>query len=84
MAVLNTLFFVYVEDGRQQRVVLTKNESMVEILQNIPSSFLNLIAGEYHVNASIYGIFYFNGQGAGMAVQILRFTFETIKTMCIL
>ena len=84
MSILNALLFVYVKDSRQQRVVLTENESVVKILLYIPSNFLDLIAREYHINACIYGILYFNSQSAGVAVKILSFTLKTIKTMCIL
>ncbi len=57
---------------------------MVEVFQDSPCGFLNFITGENHIYAGINRIFYLNRQGAGVTVQILSFTFESIESVCIL
>ena len=57
---------------------------MIKVFQNFPCRFLNLIAGENHVNAGFDGIFNLDGQDARMPVQILRFTLKTVKPVCVL
>ena len=57
---------------------------MVEVLDDVPGGFLDLVAGENHVDAGIDGVFDFDGQSAGVSVQILGFAFEFVETVCIL
>ena len=57
---------------------------MVEILQDFPSGFLDLVAGEYHVDAGLDGVFHLDGENAGMAVEILGLALEAVKAMGVL
>lgn len=40
----NTGFLVHIEDGRQEWVIVTEDKGMVEILQNRPCGFLDLVS----------------------------------------
>ena len=53
MAVTNALLLIDVEDGWQQRIVLTQNQGVVEVLQHIPCYLLNLVAGINHVHTLV-------------------------------
>ena len=57
---------------------------MVEVLQYIPSYLLNLVAGINHVHSFIHGVFYLDGEYTGVAVQVLCFALEAVKTVGIL
>ena len=57
---------------------------MIKVFQDIPCCFLNFIAGKNHVDACIDRVLYFNGQNTGVAVQILCFSFKSVKPVCIL
>ena len=84
MTVADALLVVHVEDGRQQRVVLTEDERVVKVLQYIPCHFLDFVAGINHVHARLNGVFHLKGEHAGVAVQILGFALETIETVGVL
>ena len=83
-AVLDPLLFVNVKDGGQERVVLSQNEGMVKVLQNLLGGLLDLIAGKDHVHAGLDGILDLNGQDAGVAVEILGLTLEAVKSVRVL
>ena len=84
MSVSDTLFVIDIEDGREQRVVLTEYEGVVEVLQHVPCRLLDFVAGEYHVHAFVDGVFHFNGEDAGVAMKILCLALETIESVGIL
>ena len=83
-AILDTLLFVDLQDCRQQRIIFPQDQGMVEILQNLPCRLLNFVAGEDHIHARFNSVLDFDGQNAGMSMQILGLSFETIKTVCVL
>lgn len=64
--------------------VFAKSEVKVWECRNLPSGFLNLVAGEHHVDARLYRIFHFNGQNSSMTMQVLGFTLEPIESVCVL
>ena len=82
--VTDPLFLVYLQNGGKKRVIFPKNEGVVKVFQHFSGGFLNVIAGENHINTGAYGIFHFQGKCAGVAVQALGFALETVKTMSVL
>ena len=84
VAVLDALLLINVKDGRKKRIVLPENERMVEVLENVPGNFLNLVARVNHVNTWIYAILNLDGEDTGMSVKILCFALESIETMGVL
>jgi len=83
-SVSDALLVIDSKDGRKQRIIFPKNQGMIEVLQKIPASLLDFVAGENHIDSRINRIFDFDGKDAGMAMQILRLSFEAIETMSIL
>lgn len=83
-AVANALLFINIENRWKKRIILSQDQSVVKVLQNRPSSFLNLITGENHVDTRFNRILDFDCQYTGMAVQILRLSLEAIETVSIL
>ena len=68
----------------QQGVVLAEDQGVIEVFQNLPSGFLNLIAGEDHIDARLDGILDLQGQNTRVPVQVLCLSLEPIKSVCIL
>ena len=84
MTVADALLVIDIENGRQQRVVLAQNQSVVEVLQHVPCGFLNLVAREYKVYALVYGVLHLNSQYTRVSMKILSLALKTIETVCIL
>lgn len=82
--VADALLLVYLEHRQQQRIVLAQDQCMVKILEHFPSGLLNLVTRENHIYAGLYRIFYLNGQNAGMSVEILGFSLESVKSVGVL
>ena len=83
-AVTDGLLFVDSEDRRKKRIIVAQNQSVVEVLQDMPGSFFDFVAWEDHVYSGIDGIFDFDGELSGVTVQILRFAFEVVEAVGIL
>lgn len=83
-AVADPRLFVNVENGGQQRVVFAQNQCVVKVFKDCPGGFLNFVTGEYHVDAGLDAVFDFERQNTGMAVEILRFSFEPVESVGIL
>lgn len=84
MAVLNALVFVNVYYCGQERVVLTQNECVVKILEDVPSRLFDFVAGENHIYARFNAVFDLNREGAGVTVKVLGFASETVKSVSVL
>ena len=83
-AILNTLLLVDFQDCRQQRIIFPQDQGMVKILQYLLCRLLNFVAGKNHIHARFDCVLDFNGQNAGMSMQILGLSLETIKPVCVL
>ena len=68
MTIFNALFLIHIQDGGQQRAILSQNQRMVKIFEYIPSGFLNFITGENHVYTIINRILHLDGQYACMSM----------------
>ena len=83
-AMAKTGFVIDIEDRRQERVVVTENKGMVEVLENGPCGLLDFVTGVRHVDARIDGFLHLNGQVAGVTVQVLRLALESVETVGVL
>ena len=83
-AAADTLLVVNFENGGKQRIVFSQNESVIEVLQNFPSGFIDLVAREYHVHSVFDRIRNLDRQNARVSVQILCFAFKAIESVRVL
>ena len=84
MAVLNSLFLIYFENCRQERVVLSEYKCVVKILEHVPGCLLDFVARKYHIDTRIDAVLDLDGKDSGVTVKILGFTLEAIETVCVL
>ena len=57
----NALCIVDGKDSGKQRIILSKNQSVVEVLQNFPSSLSNFVARKDHIDPRFDRVFNFDG-----------------------
>ena len=83
-AVTDSLFLIDRKNRREQGIILTQNQGVIEIFQHIPRNFFDLITGIDHVDAAVDGIFDLNGQRAGVTVKILCLSLEIVEAVGVL
>lgn len=83
-AVADALLIVHLQSCRQHGVILTQDQYMVKVFQDGRGSFLNLIAGENHIDARFNGVLYLDYQCTGVTVEIWGFAFKTVKPVGVL
>ena len=83
-AILDAGFLIDPENRRKKRIVFTKNQSMVEILEHIPGNFLDFVTWICHIHAFVDRFFDLDCQDTCVSVEILSLTFESVEAVGIL
>ena len=78
-AVPNPLLLVVVENRGEERIVLAKDERVVEVPEDVPGGLLDLVARKDHVDARVDRVLDFQRQPAGVSVQVLRLALESVE-----
>lgn len=57
---------------------------MVKVLQNVPSDFVDFVAGVDHVDSCLDAVLDLEGQNAGVPVKVLCFALESVESVGVL
>ena len=78
------LCFIDLQDGLQKGIIFPQDQCVVKVLQYVPCGFADLVAWKDHVDSRIDTFFHFDGQCAGVSVEILCFALKAEKPVGIL
>ena len=84
MSVSDSLFLIHIQNCRKKWVIFAKNKSVVEVLEHVPSNFLDFVARENHIYTRIDAVFHLKSKHSSVAVKVLSFALESVESVGIL